>query len=125
MSQRRTHGNPVIHELKCDPGEFEDVKDRAKPYEVRINDRPDGFHAEDYIWLREFSPEYGYTLDCCMCRITHVLLGPCPEHGAALYEKSTTGARLSDAEEECGCYIDKPFPGVAPGYAALGIRVLS
>lgn len=128
MSQPRMHGHPVVHELKCSPGYFEDVKDGSKPYELRIDDREDGFHVEDYLWLREFSQQRGYTLDCIMCVVTHVLRGPCPDHGATLYEKAATGSRLTDAEEACkyfGCHADKPFHGVAPGYVVLGIKVLS
>lgn len=128
MSQRRTHGHPVVHELKLAPDHFVNVQDGSKPYEVRIDDREDKFGIGDYLWLREFSVRYvGYTLDDCMCLVTHILHGPCPDHGTALWEKANKGDRLTDEEYACPyrCCDFESFPGLAPGYVALGIKVLS
>jgi hypothetical protein len=44
----------AIHELKSWSEMFEAVISRAKPFEVRLNDR--GFKVGDYLHLREWAP---------------------------------------------------------------------
>ncbi|MVM34251.1 DUF3850 domain-containing protein [Spirosoma sp. HMF4905] len=61
------------HELKCLPEFFQDLKAGHKCFEVRRNDR--NFQAGEELYLREWSPEGGYTEDTLLLDITYVLPG--------------------------------------------------
>ena len=49
----------MIHELKILPEYFEEVCLGNKTFEIRKNDR--NFHAGDWLLLKEWNPETGYT----------------------------------------------------------------
>ena len=69
----------MTHELKCHPEPFRAVKDGSKPFEWRKYDRD--FRAGDYIWLREWKPEYNlkerrtgfYSGDGLTRKITYII----------------------------------------------------
>jgi hypothetical protein len=48
--------SPRVHKLKIDPHHFEGVEREVKRFEIRENDRD--FKIGDYLFLREYSPEY-------------------------------------------------------------------
>jgi hypothetical protein len=50
----------VTHDLKVVPPYFEPLENGSKPYEVRRDDRPDGFAVGDVLVLREWQPVAGY-----------------------------------------------------------------
>lgn len=97
----------VVHELKCDPAHFVAVFDGSKPYEVRRDDRRDGFAVGDRLRLREFivpPAAYLYGTDAQRERYGFRAFG-------------FTG-------RECVrvvTHILRDFPGLAPGYVALGL----
>lgn len=61
---------PVVHDLKCAAGYFEDVVNGTKTAELRINDRD--FSPHDILHLREieFGKETGRWIEK---RITHIV----------------------------------------------------
>lgn len=73
--------HPKIHELKVWPPYFRAVKDGAKPFEIRYDDR--GFEVGDKLFLREFSPLGYYKADeaayytgrTCIRKISYILRG--------------------------------------------------
>lgn len=63
---------PMTHHiLKTWPGPFSAVKRGIKTAEFRYNDR--GFHAGDYLHLREWCPKHGYSGESLVVRVTHVV----------------------------------------------------
>jgi hypothetical protein len=52
-------GAARVHELKCWPVYFQDVRAGRKNFEVRENDR--GFRVGDVLRLREWDPSRGYS----------------------------------------------------------------
>lgn len=51
----------MIHELKCWPEPFEEIRLGVKTYEVRHEDGMKRFNAGDVLRLREWDPHRGYT----------------------------------------------------------------
>jgi hypothetical protein len=49
----------MIHDLKCVPPYFEDMKTGNKAFAFRKNDR--NFQVDDQLLLREYVPGVGYT----------------------------------------------------------------
>lgn len=66
----------TVHDLKCWPEFYEDIRDGRKTFEVRVNDR--GFAVGDILRLREYRPKVGeYTGRATAVRITYIAdLGP-------------------------------------------------
>lgn len=70
---------PVQHELKCWPQFFGAVASGDKPFELRRNDRPEGYKVGDSLKLREWMPgEEVYTGRTATVRVTYVLTGDGP-----------------------------------------------
>jgi hypothetical protein len=63
---------PIHHPLKTWPGPFSAVKRGIKTAEFRYNDR--GFHAGDYLLLREWCPKHGYSGESVIRKVTHVVV---------------------------------------------------
>lgn len=62
------------HELKTINPYFEDVWDRRKSFEVRLNDR--GFKQGDHILMREYDPRLDvYSTRSILVEITYILSG--------------------------------------------------
>jgi hypothetical protein len=71
----------VVHDLKCYPQYFKDVRicpdgeHPIKPFEVRKDDRP--YNAGDVLHLREFEPTHQvYTGNECWRTVTYILRNP-------------------------------------------------
>lgn len=76
----------TVHDLKVVPPYFEPLESGRKPFEVRLDDRPEGFHVGDVLKLREWEPVAApldpsrphpgrYTGRGCIRRVTYVLKG--------------------------------------------------
>lgn len=74
---------PWLHELKCEPLEFEATRKGRKPFELRDDDRD--IQAGDYVLLREFD-EGAYSGRTCMTTVTFAL-----RHGDRFGEKLAAG----------------------------------
>ena len=61
----------MIHNLKILPHFYEDVIQLRKTFEVRKNDRP--YAVGDFLILREFSPDKGYSGRAVGASIIYVL----------------------------------------------------
>lgn len=60
-----------LHELKIWPQFFDDVVNKLKTYEVRVNDR--AFQVGDIITMREWDPDVKmYSGRSCQIRILHM-----------------------------------------------------
>lgn len=64
-------GKPMKHELKIWPEPFQAVVRGIKTAEFRRNDR--GFREGDYLSLREWHPEEGYSGRCTTVLVSHLL----------------------------------------------------
>ena len=62
-----------MHDLKTWPDYFSAVRLGIKTFELRRDDR--GFRAGDYLRLREFHPDYGYSGAEIVMLVTYVLPG--------------------------------------------------
>ena len=60
----------MIHELKILPEHFWPVVEDYKKAEVGFNDR--GFKTDDFLRLREWTPDEGYTGKVVVRAVTHV-----------------------------------------------------
>ena len=61
----------MIHDLKILPSFYEDVIQHRKTFEVRKNDRP--FAVGDFLILREYTPDKGYTGRAVKAPVIYVL----------------------------------------------------
>jgi hypothetical protein len=61
----------MVHELKVLPEYFRPVFDKRKNFEVRKDDR--NFQIGDTLYLKEWSPEKGYTGNASIRIITYIL----------------------------------------------------
>lgn len=61
----------MTHDLKILPHFYEDVIQHRKMFEVRKNDRP--YAVGDFIILREYSPDKGYSGRAVQAPIVYVL----------------------------------------------------
>ena len=59
------------HDLKILPSFYEDVIQHRKTFEVRMNDRP--YTVGDFLILREYSPDMGYTGRAVEAPVVYVL----------------------------------------------------
>lgn len=60
-----------VHELKIVPEYFRAVKERKKTFEIRKNDR--NFKVGEYIDLREYSGDKGYTGNRLCLKIVYMI----------------------------------------------------
>jgi ASC-1-like (ASCH) protein len=68
----------MVHRLKVVPPYFQDIKDRKKNFEIRLNDR--NFHVGDIVVIEELHPLGYYTGEGCKRKIKYVLKD-CPQFG--------------------------------------------
>lgn len=69
-----------IHELKCEPAYYTQVRDGSKPFELRKDDR--GYKRGDLLILREWDPEPGmYTNYVTVAIVTCVIRGEWLQEG--------------------------------------------
>lgn len=61
------------HDLKTWPEPFAAVRSGRKPWELRFNDR--GYQVGDLLWLKEWSPDTGYTGEAVGRLVTWMLPG--------------------------------------------------
>lgn len=61
----------TVHELKCWPKYFQELKEGRKTFELRRDDR--GFKVGDTLWLREWTKSTGYTGAMSHRPISHIL----------------------------------------------------
>lgn len=79
-SSPRRRDYDVVHTLRTWPASFQDVLEGDKRVEVRVDDRPTGFTADDVLRLQEYLPEHlaiderpaGYTGRELFAIVTHV-----------------------------------------------------
>ncbi len=62
-----------VHDLKTLPQYFQAIVDGTKTFEVRRNDR--GFEVGDYLFLREWSQETGYTGRIARVTVSYLYAG--------------------------------------------------
>lgn len=67
------HEDFKIHHLKIEPQYFQEVFNRNKRFEVRINDRD--FQVGDFVILEEHD-DIGYTGNYILIEITYILNDP-------------------------------------------------
>jgi ASC-1-like (ASCH) protein len=68
----------MVHRLKVLPPYFQDIKDRKKNFEIRLNDRD--FQVGDIAVLEEFTGHGFYTGEGVKRKIKYVLKD-CPQFG--------------------------------------------
>lgn len=68
----------ITHELKTWPEFFQATLNAVKRFELRRDDRPEGFQVGDYLLLREWDPD---AKGECSCNDDPV---KCPHHGDAV-----------------------------------------
>lgn len=62
----------MVHDLKCWPPYFKQVKNSNKPFEIRLNDRE--FRTGDKLVLREYDPEKAdYTGKVVVKSVSYIL----------------------------------------------------
>ena len=61
----------MVHQLKTWPEYYKEVVNGNKTFEVRKNDRD--FKVGDYLALKEFDPDNGFTKEMCIVRVTYIL----------------------------------------------------
>lgn len=87
LHDARKRNHAVAHELKTWPANFDDTLAGDKRVEVRIDDRPTGFAADDVLRLQEWVPDHlatdsrpaGYSGRELVAVVTHVTR---PQDGA-------------------------------------------
>jgi hypothetical protein len=113
-AQSPQEGAARVHELKCWPVYFQDVRSGRKNFEVRENDR--GFRVGDVLRLREWDPSRGYSGEEERRVVTYVL-----ESGLFVAE----GYVVLALAEPGRSTSDRPLEAVASADPELALRAIS
>lgn len=117
-SSRNNTSKRKTHTVKILPEYYEAVSSGKKLFEVRKNDR--GYNAGDFILLRDYDPEEGFSGRALLCRITYILSDEsyCKEGysilGIKVIRRSTKQKRGSNETYpgNAVCRTDDPRPGI-------------
>jgi hypothetical protein len=106
-------GAARVHELKCWPVYFQDVRSGRKNFEVRENDR--GFRVGDVLRLREWDPSRGYSGEEERRVVTYILeSGLFVAEGYVVLALAEPGRSTSDRPP-----VNPPVASADPELAAL------
>lgn len=108
-------GRVVTHDLKCWPEFFCPVRSRLKTFEIRKNDRD--YKEGDRLYLREFIP-------CPTCKGTGAIEWQGEPLAARCDCFAPHGTFTGRQDIHTISYVMHDFPGLMPGYVALGLSPL-